>query len=52
MRSLELLTVGKAGGINGLLPDVLKCCDGPLLDYILRLYGRRGVCPQSAGILC
>ena len=35
MRSWELLnglaTVGRAGGINGLLPDVLKCCGEPLL---------------------
>ena len=24
--------------INNLLPDVLKCCGGPLLDYILTLF--------------
>lgn len=23
------LSVGKAGGFNDLLPDVLKCCSGP-----------------------
>ena len=30
--------MGKAGGINGLLPDVLKCCRGLLLEYILKLF--------------
>ena len=37
LRALGQLTVGRAGGINGLLPDVLNCCGGPLilLDYIL-----------------
>ena len=30
--------MGRAGGLNGLLPDVLKCCGGPLLDYILTLF--------------
>ena len=38
LRALGRLTVGRAGGINGLLPDVLKCCGGPLLDYILTLF--------------
>ena len=32
------LAVGKAGGMSGLLPDVLKCCGGPLLEYILKLF--------------
>ena len=35
----DLLCMGicsyKAGGINGLLPDVLKGCGGLMLDYIL-----------------
>ena len=30
--ALGRLAVGKVGGINGLLPDVLKCCGGPLLE--------------------
>jgi len=30
--------MGRAGGMNGLLPDVLKCCGGPLLDYIFTLF--------------
>ena len=30
--------MGKAGGMNGLLPDVLKCCGGALLDYILTFF--------------
>ena len=38
LRALGRLTVGKAGGVNGLLPDILKCCGGSLLDYILKLF--------------
>ena len=38
LRALGKLTLGRAGGMNGLLPDVLKCCGGPLLDYILTLF--------------
>ena len=38
MGALGRLTVGKDGGINGLLPDVLKSCGGPLLEYILKLF--------------
>ena len=26
--------MGSTGGLNGLLPDILKCCGEPLLDYI------------------
>ena len=48
--------MGKAGGINGLLPGVLKCCSGLLLDYIssscFRLFGKRDACPKSLGLLC
>ena len=35
LRALGKLTLGS---MNGLLPDVLKCCGGPLLDYILTLF--------------
>ena len=38
LRALGRLAVGRAGSLNGLLPDVLKCCGGPLLDYILMLF--------------
>ena len=34
LRALGRLSVGKAGSDNGLLPDLIKCCDGPLMDYI------------------
>ena len=34
----ERLAVGRASGLNGLLPDILNCCGGPLLDYILTLF--------------
>ena len=30
--------MGVAGGINALLPGILKCHSGPLLDYILVLF--------------
>ena len=38
LEALGQLAVGKAGGMNGLLPDVLKCCGGPLLEYIVVLF--------------
>ena len=38
LKALEQLAVGKAGSMNGLLPDVLKCCDGLLLEYISVLF--------------
>ena len=51
-KALGKLTLRRTGGMSGLLPDVLKCCGGPLLDNILRMCGRRGVCPQSGEMLC
>ena len=33
----EVLTALTAGS-NGLLPDIMKCCGGPLLDFIV-LFG-------------
>ena len=38
LRALGKLTLGRAAGMNELLLDVLKCCGGPLLDYILTLF--------------
>ena len=38
LKALGRLTLGKTGGVNGFLPDVLKCCGGSLLDYILKLF--------------
>ena len=38
LEALGQLAVGKAGDMNGLLPDVLKCCGGPLLEYIVVLF--------------
>jgi len=43
--ALRQLTVGKVGGVNSLLNDVLKCCGGRLLEYTLKLFGT-SVCPQ------
>ena len=34
LRALGRLLVGKTGGSNGLLPDLIKCCGGPLIDFI------------------
>ena len=39
-------SVDKAGGDNGVLPDLLKCCGGALVSYIvmlLRLFGESSV---------
>jgi len=30
--------VGKAAGNNDLLPDIVKCCGGPLLDFVVSLF--------------
>ena len=37
--ALSRFKVGKAAGSNGLLPDIMKCCGGPLLDFIVSLFG-------------
>ena len=31
--------MGKAAGSNGLLPDIVKCCGGPLQDFIVSFLG-------------
>jgi len=36
---MTTLSRGKAAGSNGLLPDIEKCCGGPLLDVIVSLFG-------------
>ena len=33
-----MLSVGKAGGDNGLLPDLIKHCGGPWMDFIETLF--------------
>ena len=52
LRALGKLTLDRAGDLNGLLPDGLKCCGGPLYLLCSRLYGMGGVCPQSGEMLC
>ena len=37
--TLSRIKVGKAAGSNGILPDIVKCCGGPLLDFIVLLFG-------------
>ena len=38
LATLGQLTVDKVGGVNGLLPEIFKCCSWSLLDYILKLF--------------
>ena len=38
LRALGRFLVVKAGGCNGLLPDLIKCCGGPLIDFIKTLF--------------
>ena len=38
LKALGRLLVGRAGGGNGLLPDLMKCCGGPLIDFIETLF--------------
>ena len=33
LAALSRINVGKAAGSNGLLPDIVKCCGGLLLDW-------------------
>ena len=37
-RALRRLSVGKAGGHNGVLPDLLKCCGASLVTHIVTLF--------------
>ena len=41
--------------MNGLLLDVLKCCGGPLLDYVTlfqAVWEEKYMCPKSVEMLC
>ena len=37
LAALSKIKVGKAAGNNGLLSDDVKCCGGPLLDFVVSL---------------
>ena len=38
LAALSRIKIGKAAGSNGLLPNIVKCCGGPLLDrYLCRM---------------
>ena len=39
LAALSRIKVGKAAGSNGLLPDIVKCCGDPLLDFIVSMFG-------------
>ena len=39
MKCWLLYQKSKAAGNNGLLPDIVKCCGGPLLDFVVSLFG-------------
>ena len=39
LRAVGKISVGKAGGDNGLFSDIIKCCGGSaLLDFIVTLF--------------
>ena len=38
LAALSKIKVGKAADNNGLLPDIVKCCGGPLLDFVVSLF--------------
>ena len=53
LKALGRLAVGKAGGHNGLLPDILKRCGGfycIISSHCFELFERKGVYPQSGEI--
>ena len=37
LAALSRIKVDKAAGSNGLLPDIVECCGGPLLDIIVSI---------------
>jgi len=39
LATLLRIKVGRAAGSNGLLPDIVKCCSSPLLDFTVSLFG-------------
>ena len=39
LAALSRIKVGKAAGSNGLLSDIVKYCGGPLLDFIVSMFG-------------
>ena len=52
--ALSSVNSWKAAGKNGLLPELLKCCDVYLMEYMicLLLYRRRKGCQRSGVVLC
>ena len=36
--ALERTKSGKAGGKNGVLPEMIKCCGANLLDHLVELF--------------
>ena len=38
LAAMSTLRSGKAGGKNGVLPEMLKCCGANLLDYLVVLF--------------
>ena len=37
---MSTLKSGKAGGKNGVFPEMLKCCGANLLDYLIELFNQ------------
>ena len=50
LEALERTKSGKAGGKNGVLPEMIKCCGANLLDHLVELFQcvwREGYVPQE-----
>ena len=50
LAAMSSLKVGKAGGKNGVLPEMLKCCGANLLEHLVKLFHqvwRDGCVPQE-----
>ena len=50
LEALGKMKSGKAGGKNGILPEMLKCCGANLLERLVELFGsvwREGAVPQE-----
>ncbi len=53
--ALSSLKVNKAGGKNGILPEMVKSCVGELMDYIVdhsELSGERSESLMNSGTFC
>ena len=50
LEALDKMKSGKAGGKNGVLPEMIRCCGAHLLDHLVELFQcvwREGYVPQE-----